>query len=320
MGGDLPILDWLLAAMLLLLGWRILSAPDVFTAMVLFITFGLVLALAWVRLRAPDIALAEAAVGAGLTGALLLRVLHRMRPSDRSVHDWLNSTDPEPALFRPFGLAASAILAGVLCAAVWRLPSGSQGLLAEVEANLPASGVESAVTAVLLNFRAYDTWLELGVLLLAAMTLAALGANYPPEPSPAPVPIVMQGLLIILVPLMVLTAGYLFWLGKFAAGGAFQAGVVLGAAGVLLMLGGYAPFRDFSLLGLRILMGIAFACFGAAGLIMLVWGNFLEFPPARAGAIILGLEALASLSIGAILMALFAGLPRRSTIVKKEES
>ena len=64
--------DLLLLATLLALAWQILWARDLFKAVVLFMAFGLLMALAWVRLRAPDIALAEAAIGAGLTGALLL--------------------------------------------------------------------------------------------------------------------------------------------------------------------------------------------------------------------------------------------------------
>lgn len=44
-------------------------------AVAAFIALGAVMALAWARLRAPDVALAEAALGAGLTGALLLRHL-----------------------------------------------------------------------------------------------------------------------------------------------------------------------------------------------------------------------------------------------------
>jgi uncharacterized MnhB-related membrane protein len=64
--------DLLLAGALLWTGWRVLSTPDRMRAVVLFIVFGLMLTLAWARLSAPDIALAEAAIGAGLTGALLL--------------------------------------------------------------------------------------------------------------------------------------------------------------------------------------------------------------------------------------------------------
>jgi len=44
---------------------------------ILFIAFGLLLALVWARLRAPDLALAEAAIGAGLGGALMLAAARR---------------------------------------------------------------------------------------------------------------------------------------------------------------------------------------------------------------------------------------------------
>lgn len=64
--------DLLLAAALLWSAWRALVAPGLDRALVMFIVFGLLMALAWARLRAPDIGLAEAAIGAGLTGALLL--------------------------------------------------------------------------------------------------------------------------------------------------------------------------------------------------------------------------------------------------------
>lgn len=64
--------DSLLALALLWSAWRTLAAPGLGLAIVMFIAFGLLLALAWARLGAPDIGLAEAAIGAGLTGALLL--------------------------------------------------------------------------------------------------------------------------------------------------------------------------------------------------------------------------------------------------------
>ena len=70
--------DALIGLGLLWLAWRALACPDLFKAVVLFIAFGLVLALAWVRLEAPDVALAEAAIGAGLTGALLMTALARL--------------------------------------------------------------------------------------------------------------------------------------------------------------------------------------------------------------------------------------------------
>nr|WP_295881650.1 DUF4040 domain-containing protein [uncultured Thiohalocapsa sp.] len=80
----MSLLDWaldgLLALLLLWLAWRALASPELFRAVVLFIAFGLVLALVWARLYAVDVALAEMAIGAGVTGALLLAALVRLEP------------------------------------------------------------------------------------------------------------------------------------------------------------------------------------------------------------------------------------------------
>jgi len=67
--------DLILAASLIWLAYRLLVSDNFFTSVVLFLSFGLFMAMAWVRLRAPDVAMAEAAIGAGLTGALFLSAL-----------------------------------------------------------------------------------------------------------------------------------------------------------------------------------------------------------------------------------------------------
>jgi uncharacterized MnhB-related membrane protein len=74
----LTLFDIFLVLTLLWLAWKLLASEDIFKAVVLFISFGLLMALAWVRLRAPDVALAEAALGAGLTGPLFLSALRRI--------------------------------------------------------------------------------------------------------------------------------------------------------------------------------------------------------------------------------------------------
>jgi uncharacterized MnhB-related membrane protein len=66
------LLDGLLVLALLITAVAVLASRNLFRAVVMFIAFGLLMALAWVRLQAPDIALAEAAIGAGLSGVLLL--------------------------------------------------------------------------------------------------------------------------------------------------------------------------------------------------------------------------------------------------------
>ncbi|MCM2319313.1 putative monovalent cation/H+ antiporter subunit B [compost metagenome] len=71
--------DLLLASALLWSAWRALTTVRLNRAVVVFIVFGLLMALAWARLQAPDIGLAEAAIGAGLSGALLLDAYGALR-------------------------------------------------------------------------------------------------------------------------------------------------------------------------------------------------------------------------------------------------
>jgi energy-converting hydrogenase B subunit D len=79
----LQIFDWILVLVMAVLAWRSLNDRDLFRAVIKFIALGLLIAVAWVRLRAPDVALAEAAVGSGLTGALILSALVRIRRREK---------------------------------------------------------------------------------------------------------------------------------------------------------------------------------------------------------------------------------------------
>ena len=91
------VFDSVLATALLWLAWQALASTELFRGVVLFIAFGLLMALAWVRLEAPDVALAEAAIGAGLTGALLLTALSRLELS----HAANNGSLKEPSQKEP---------------------------------------------------------------------------------------------------------------------------------------------------------------------------------------------------------------------------
>ena len=69
------ILDGTAALTLPVLAWRVIRAPALSQAVVLFVAFGLVSALAWTRLGAVDVALVEASIGSGLSGALFMSAL-----------------------------------------------------------------------------------------------------------------------------------------------------------------------------------------------------------------------------------------------------
>ncbi|WP_046003139.1 DUF4040 domain-containing protein [Pseudoalteromonas rubra] len=66
------VIDLLLGGGAVVTAVLCLTAKDLFQAILLFISMGLLVTLAWVRLGAWDVAIAEAAIGAGLTGALLI--------------------------------------------------------------------------------------------------------------------------------------------------------------------------------------------------------------------------------------------------------
>ena len=301
------VFDALLGLGLIWLAWQALSSEQLFRAIVLFVAFGLLLALVWVRLSAPDIALAEAAIGAGVTGALLLAAMARL---DVAVHDEAPRTEPAPrAGWRPgSGLVAllTAGLFGALAVILYHLPVDTPGLRQAVGAQLANSGVSHPVTAVLLNFRGYDTLLELLVLLLALLGVWSLGQSR--RQPQARTGVVLDALSRLLAPLLVLVAAYLLWLGASAPGGAFQAGAVLAAGGILLLLSGWRLPARVARWPLRLLLAIGPLLFVCLALLsLLLEGRLLQYPLAQAGGWILLIEAAATLSIGAILIALFMG-------------
>ena len=117
-----------------------------------------------------------------------------------------------------------------------------------------------------------------------------------------------MGLLRLVAPLIVLVAGYLLWAGGHAPGGAFQAGAVLAAMIVLLLL------CDPQLLPRvpdwleRILLSLGLFVFIGVGLGVMAFHNaLLQYPPGQAKWLNLVIEAACTVSIAAVLAALFAG-------------
>lgn len=211
----------------------------------------------------------------------------------------------------PVRVAAFALCASVgvlLARAVLAIPEDEPGVAPLVEASLPSSGVANPVTAVLLNFRGYDTLLEIAVLVLATigvLSLAADRAEVLPRVAERADP-VLSALARFLAPVMIVISGYLLWVGEFGPGGAFQAGSVIGAAGVLLALAGYARPAWMSGFALRVATGIGFIVFlGTAIGSMLATGMLLKYPPGMAKDLIIIIEVWLTLSIGAILISLF---------------
>ena len=205
-------------------------------------------------------------------------------------------------------LAAISVLALTLILGwtAWTLPPYSDRMVNLVLSNMAFSGVENPVTAVLLNFRGYDTLLEIGVLLLAAVGVLTVAPSLEMGSVSGPSPI-LHLLLRTLLPFIILVSGYILWIGKYAPGGAFQAGAIL-AAGGILAVSATGGLNRFAGKALTLTMGVGLLTFLIVALAtMAVNGNFLQYPQDLAGTLILLIEAAATFSIAAILIILFTG-------------
>lgn len=297
-------IDVLLALGLVVLAWQTLLAGTLFRGIVMFLVFGLVLALVWARLGSADLAMAEAAIGTGVTGALLMVAYWRLRhllPVD--------AAEPQPLRSSLAALLAVLAALGVAALGLTAIEApqgfGSAGV-ALVEA-LPDSGLGNPITGVLIVYRNLDTVLEVAVLLAAFVAArAAIGddARALPMPPHQDAPLV-GALLSVLVPLAMLVALYLFKAGSQHPGGAFQAGAVLAALAVLLLLAGrLQPAPDRGLL-LKLGLVLGTVVFSLVGLGMLALGQPLLAIPGLWAVYLI--EAAMMVSIGLTLALLFSG-------------
>ncbi|WP_135362665.1 DUF4040 domain-containing protein [Halosimplex halophilum] len=144
---------------------------DVLGSIIAFGAYSLGIAVIWVFLRAPDVGLTEAAVGAGImTILLLLTIAKTVRPSDEAV---LESVDLR-------ALAVSVALVAALSTTLVALPAVGSADSAVATDNVTEyyldnayeeTQVQNAVTAVLAAYRGFDTLGEAVVVYSAGIGL-----------------------------------------------------------------------------------------------------------------------------------------------------
>lgn len=209
----------------------------------------------------------------------------------------------------------TVLLAVVLAQVMLSRPEGLPRPLGEGELaaqTVALSGVKNPVTAVLLNFRAYDTLLELGVLALAVLGVRAAIGDPRHWSAMAVVSVrhssdlLPQAAVIATLPVLILLSGELLWIGADFPGGAFQAGAVLGGGGVLLVLLGRMPARMLSGWPTRLLVSGGVGVFLAVGIATVGLGlNFLQYPPGYSKLLILAIETAAMLMVADVFVMLF---------------
>jgi multisubunit Na+/H+ antiporter MnhB subunit len=312
--------DVLLAIALVALATAALRARDLFKGVVIFVLFGLLVAIAWVRVHAPDLALAEAAIGSGITGALFLGALSRIEKRKKGKASGHLESPVGGSMSGVWAVLLTVLFTSMLSIVVSKGWIHGGGLADEVLTRIDESGVINPVTAVILNFRAYDTLLEIGVLLLAVFGVYAVGeerASVTLRRSRGSE--VLETFVHLFTPVVVLTAGYLVWVGYKEPGGAFQAGALLGGIGVVLLLAGRELPLQSSRAVVRIALGGGFLVFLLAGLAVMGDRALLAYPRDSAKHFILVIELACAVSIGAILTVLFAGCANLLAAPSEEE-
>ena len=75
---DMIVFEYILLIFLIVCSLVVSFTRKVITAVIIFMSFSIVMSLVWVLLEAPDLALTEAAIGAGITSVLFFLAIKRI--------------------------------------------------------------------------------------------------------------------------------------------------------------------------------------------------------------------------------------------------
>jgi multisubunit Na+/H+ antiporter MnhB subunit len=306
------LLDLVLALAVLGTALWTLAARSAFAAVIGFVATGLLLTLVWVRLGAVDVALTEAAIGAGATGVIILYVVARLRGGEAEI----SAATPNPAQ-RILAAALAIAVGGALAWGVLNLPDPAPSLAEAALAGTAPLGLGNPVSAVLMAHRGLDTLLESVVLVFAVLAVWSMAADHRWGGAPGPVfPRETSGplslLARILPPVGIVVGIHIAWIGADAPGGKFQGGTILAAMWVLPWIAGLARPPSVTDWRLRLTIAVGPFTFLAVGLAgFLIADGFLAYPAGFAKPLILLIEAAMTLSVAAALACLIAGPPER---------
>ena len=199
-------------------------------AIILTSAVGLVVALAFLGLSAPDLALTQLAVEVVTTVLMLMALARLPQTSPRESSPRRRARDVTLACLVGIGVAGLALMAmtRTLETISWYF----------IEHSLPLGGGANVVNVILVDFRGYDTFGEITVLTIAAIGVAAvLDGVRLRRPYAAARPLSSPLLLVVasrwLLPLALVVSVYILLRGHNAPGGGFVAGLITSVALVL---------------------------------------------------------------------------------------
>ncbi|MDW7671732.1 MAG: hydrogenase subunit MbhD domain-containing protein [Bacillota bacterium] len=79
----MQLLNVILVVFLILCAIAVERTRDLLSAVIIFAAYSLVMAVLWLLLRSPDVAMTEAAIGAGVTTIMFVAVISRTRRMEK---------------------------------------------------------------------------------------------------------------------------------------------------------------------------------------------------------------------------------------------
>ncbi|MGB5512246.1 MAG: DUF4040 domain-containing protein [Woeseiaceae bacterium] len=314
-----------LLTLLVITALAIVRTDNLFVAVMLMGIASLLIAGNFFLLDAADVALTEAAIGAGISTVLFLSALALTSERERS-----KSSN------KMLSLVVVAAAALILIYATFDKPrfgdpeAPSQTHVAPwyLEKTPEYIDIPNVVTAVLGSFRGYDTLGEVFVVFTAGIgVLFLLGSGAPLGSLPQEK--INEGLrhhLIprvvgrVLIPFILLFGLYVQFHGEYGPGGGFQAGAIIAAAIILFALL-EGEQRALSVLPARVLLGLIaigpllYGAVGVAGI--LLGGNFLDYSVLSSNPVkgqqlgILLIEAGVGITVTGVLLGIFHAFAAR---------
>jgi len=301
-----------LLTLLVITALAIVRSESLFAAVILTGIFSLLMAANFFLLDAADVALTEAAIGAGISTVLFLGALALTGERERG-----GSTN------RLLALGVVTVTTLIVIYATFDKPrlGDPQAPVQQhvapwyLEKTSEYVDIPNAVTAVLGTFRGYDTLGEVFVVFTAGIgvlfLLSAGTGRRREEPEQISEPnlglrhyLVPRVVGRMLIPFIFLFGLYVQFHGEYGPGGGFQAGAILAAAVILyaLLEGESQALRALPMSVLKWLVAGGALLYGAVGVAgMLLGGNFLDYS-------VLASDPVTGQQIGIILIELGVGI------------
>lgn len=83
----MDLFELMLLALLVTCGISTCLSRNLLVSLVIFMAYSVIMSIVWVTLQAPDLAITEAAVGAGVSSVLLFLTLKKIRDIKKRVED-----------------------------------------------------------------------------------------------------------------------------------------------------------------------------------------------------------------------------------------